>query len=138
MLQQAEKRRRRGGWDVELVHAEYGLIQPFAAESFDLILFSYCLSMIDPGWEAALDLAITDLAPGGRLVVLDFHHSPSRLFRRWMSFNHVRMEGQLLPLLREALPDHEAGTQSAFGGLWTRLTFVGCKPRPPAPSPSIG
>jgi hypothetical protein len=36
-------------------------------------VFSYCLSMIDPGWQQALDAALCDLQPGGLLAVVDFH-----------------------------------------------------------------
>lgn len=38
---------------------------------FDIIFFSYVLSMI-PSWQAALRAALTHLAPDGRLYVVDF------------------------------------------------------------------
>jgi len=44
----------------------FGLETPF-----DLIFFSYSLSMI-PTWREALDVAIKNLKPGGNLLILDF------------------------------------------------------------------
>lgn len=94
-------------------------------KSPDIILFSYCLTMINPGWEAALERASKDLAPGGLIAVLDFQQSRFGFFRRWMGFNHVRMDDHLRPLLREKYtPIHEE-SRSAYGGLWTYFIFIG-------------
>jgi S-adenosylmethionine-diacylgycerolhomoserine-N-methlytransferase len=62
-------------------------------------VFSYCLSMIDPGWRQAVDAALQDLQPGGLLAVVDFHDTRFAGFQRWMEINHVRMDGHLLPHL---------------------------------------
>ncbi len=43
----------------------------FGRPGFDRVFFSYVLSMI-PDWRAALDRAVDALAPGGRLLVVDF------------------------------------------------------------------
>lgn len=92
---------------------------------FDLVVASYSLTMFNPGWEQAIDAARRDLRPGGRMCVVDFHDSPLHWFRAWMWANHVRMEGQLLPMLRSAFEVESESLSSAFGGLWRRLTFVG-------------
>lgn len=43
----------------------------FGVSGFDRIFISYALSMIPP-WRAALDQALAALAPGGRLLIVDF------------------------------------------------------------------
>lgn len=43
----------------------------FGIAAFDHIMISYSLSMI-PEWQAVLDHAVTRLAPGGRLHIVDF------------------------------------------------------------------
>src|SRR5690606_3703223 len=43
----------------------------FQASGFDRILLSYALSMI-PDWEAAIDAAVSALAPHGSLHIIDF------------------------------------------------------------------
>ncbi|MET0970427.1 MAG: class I SAM-dependent methyltransferase [Tardiphaga sp.] len=43
----------------------------FGVAGFDRIMISYSLSMI-PEWQAVLDHAVTRLAPGGRLHIVDF------------------------------------------------------------------
>lgn len=94
---------------------------------FDMVLFSYVLTMFHPGWENAIRSAAQDLRPGGLLCVVDFSAAHCRLFRRWMGLNHVRMDARLWPMLRaefEALVDT---SHSAYGGLWHYGMFVGRK-----------
>ena len=112
---------------VRLQEQAYGAGGPGLSEPADLILFSYALTMFNPGWEAAIRQAWHDLKPGGHIAVVDFHDTPSGLFRRWMEHNHVRMDGHLLPLLeREFKPVFQV-TQGAWGGLWRFFMFLGQK-----------
>ena len=93
--------------------------------AFDLVVFSYALSMFNPGWEEALDAARHDLAPAGAIAVVDFHDSGLGLFKRWMGLNHVRLDGHLLPGLQSRFPSHHAAIQPAYGGLWSYFRFIG-------------
>jgi SAM-dependent methyltransferase len=91
----------------------------------DLILFSYCLSMINPGWETAIEAARDQLAPGGHLAVVDFHGTRFAGFRRWMRFNHVRLERHLLPGLRAAGTPVIDCVRPAWGGVWEYFFYLG-------------
>jgi S-adenosylmethionine-diacylgycerolhomoserine-N-methlytransferase len=91
----------------------------------DLMLFSYALTMFNPGWEAALDQAVLDLKPGGIVAVTDFHNTRWGLFRWWMGVNHVRMEGHLLPALQQRFNTLKCEEHRAYGGLWTYFVFLG-------------
>jgi S-adenosylmethionine-diacylgycerolhomoserine-N-methlytransferase len=93
----------------------------------DVILFSYCLTMINPGWEAALERAASDLKPGGIIAVVDFHTSPFTAFRNWMGKNHVRMEKHLLPVLEKLFQTKKVEVRQAYGGVWSYVLFVGKK-----------
>ena len=107
-----------------LVQAAYD--RPVEDEpSFDLVVFSYALSMFNPGWEEALTAASLDLAPGGAIAVVDFHDSGSTLFKGWMGLNHVRLNGHLLPGLKSRFPSHTATIRRAFGGIWSYFRFIG-------------
>lgn len=94
---------------------------------FDLILFSYTLTMLNPGWEQAIAQAYQDLAPGGLIAVVDFHDSSWPAFKRWMRLNHVRLDGHLLPYLTANFEPCRCAIQSAYFGLWHYLTFIGQK-----------
>ncbi len=63
-------------------------------EAFDTIFFSYCLSMV-PTWPGALEAAMTNLKPGGKLLIVDFWDQAElpRLFaaglKKWLGLFHV-------------------------------------------------
>lgn len=95
------------------------------APFFDLVVFSYALSMFNPGWEEALAAAGRDLTPGGVLAVVDFHDSGRPLFKRWMGLNHVRLDGHLLPGLQARFPLYESAVRPAYGGVWSYFLFIG-------------
>ncbi len=92
MLGKAEKKLDRWSDRVRLLQGKFPDVpgDPGAKEPFDLILFSYSLSMINPGWKEAIAAAQSRLRPGGSLAVVDFHDSPFAGFNRWMELNHVR------------------------------------------------
>ncbi len=77
-------------------HATFNLDRPF-----DVIFFSYSLSMI-PTWQQAIDAAITNLKPAGRMYVVDFWDQSRwpRLFRivlrKWLAMFHVHSRPELL------------------------------------------
>lgn len=103
-------------------------------DGFDLILASYALSMFNPGWQQAINVLCADLRPGGCLALVDFHDTPLRWFRRWMTMNHVRMDGHLLTLLTSRLITRDLDIRRAYGGVWRYSLYIGCKP-PVSPPP---
>lgn len=103
---------------------------------FHVVLFSYSLSMMNPGWETVLEAALAALEPGGIVGVVDFHGSPVPWFRRHMANHHVRMEAHLLPRLRDRLKQESGAVRSAYAGLWTYFSFVGRKDD--APGAGVG
>ena len=107
-----------------LVQAAYD--QPVAAATkFDLVVFSYALSMFGPGCERAIRSAGSDLTPHGAIAVVDFHDSVFPGFKKWLGFNHVRLDGHLLPILRSRFPSHKWAVRPAYGGIWSYFFFLG-------------
>lgn len=113
-------RRKTNG--VKLIQQAYDA--PVAG-NFDLILFSYALTMFNPGWKNALQAAKADLSPGGLLAIVDFSHTRSSLFRRWMGVNHVRMEGHLWPETRVSFEPMVEEIRAAYAGIWHYGMFIG-------------
>jgi S-adenosylmethionine-diacylgycerolhomoserine-N-methlytransferase len=125
MLERSGQRVKPLGDRVQLVHRDYS--QPLGTlPVFDLVVFSYSLSMFNPGFDLAIEAAWHDLLPGGRIAVVDFHDCPAPV-ERWFSFNHVRANRQLRPLLEDRFEAEYNQTRAAFGGTWRYLMFVGKK-----------
>jgi S-adenosylmethionine-diacylgycerolhomoserine-N-methlytransferase len=126
MLGLARRKIGSFGPRVRLLHQAYAapLKDP---PSYDLVLFSYALSMFNPGYDTAMAAARRDLVPGGHIAVVDFHDSRFRLFERWMGVNHVRMNGQLRPFLQSLFTPATDRLCAAYMGIWRYLLFVGRK-----------
>lgn len=83
--------------DIRLARADATTFDPallFGVPGFSRIFVSYSLSMM-PGWQAVLERALTWLAPGGELHVVDFG-GQERLpgwfrlgLRQWLRLFHV-------------------------------------------------
>lgn len=113
---------------VLLFEQPYGGVEFRLPQTPDVVLFSYALTMFNPGWEAAIEQAWADLPFGGRLAVVDFHDTPSGVFRWWMGQNHVRMEAHLLPFLRGKFDTEFQSVRPAWlFGLWRYFLWVGVK-----------
>ncbi|HAI76470.1 MAG TPA: 16S rRNA (cytosine(1402)-N(4))-methyltransferase [Microscillaceae bacterium] len=124
MLAQAAKRLKPFGDKVSLVHQPYEK-NPAHSERYDLIHFSYALTMINPQWQDLLEQAQADLKPGGVIVVADFHDTPVRYYKKFMRANHVRLDGHLLPVLKQMFRPvfHRVG--KGYLGVWEYFQFVG-------------
>lgn len=121
-------RQNLGGMSKRVNFIQQPYTAPIADKApYDLILFSYALTMFNPGWEAALQAAYGDLALGGFIAVVDFHDSPAPLFKRWMGVNHVRMESHLQPYLKQSFTPRVNRVHPAYVGLWQYLLFLGQK-----------
>lgn len=126
MLAVARRKTAHYGSRVGFLHRAYDAPLGDLA-GYDLILFSYALSMFNPGFETAIQAAAADLAPGGYLAVVDFHATRFPAFERWMGVNHVRMNAQLRPLLQAQFTPQLDRVDHAYGGVWQYLTFIGRK-----------
>ena len=125
----ARARRKLAAHPARIALIQWRYDQPLNPQpAFDLIVFSYCLSMIDPGWERALDAALRDLQPGGLLEPEDFNDTRFAGFQYWMRVNHVRMDGHLLPRLNALCPTATQSLRDAYGGVWRYFSFIGQKP----------
>ncbi|HKJ31685.1 MAG TPA: class I SAM-dependent methyltransferase [Balneolales bacterium] len=106
---------------------DYYELETFDQRTFDLILFSYSLSMMNPGWDRAIANACEHLKPGGHIAVVDFFDSNFSWFKRWMGVNHVRMDGHLKGELRKYFDPVDDQVKKAYLGVWDYLLFIGKK-----------
>ena len=127
MLSQAAKALAPFPGRARLIEQAYGAGPVPGMEAPDFILFSYALTMFNPGWEQAILRARADLPAGGRIAVVDFHSTRFGAFRWWMGKNHVRMEGHLLPFLQSIFRTESLEIRSAWLGLWQYFMYIGVK-----------
>ena len=125
MLAQARKATSKFRGRVKLVQEPYGVSA--TRKPVDIVLFSYSLTMFNPGWEAAIEQAWSDLKPGGHIAVVDFHDAPQPWFRSWMKYNRVRMDRHLLPFLERRFQTQLNIVRSTHVLLWRYFIFVGKK-----------
>jgi S-adenosylmethionine-diacylgycerolhomoserine-N-methlytransferase len=117
LLVQARERAARIP-QLRTVEADATTWQP--QDAVDAVILSYALTMI-PDWRATIANAIAMLKPGGVLGVVDFYVSrdardPSsahhgvltrRFWPAWFAHDGVRLNAEHLPMLWQALPDHD-------------------------------
>jgi S-adenosylmethionine-diacylgycerolhomoserine-N-methlytransferase len=110
MLETATRAISRAGLAsrVRVAHGDATRFDPvalFAIDRFDRIFISYSLSMIPP-WQSVIDNALSHLAPGGELRIVDFgsqERLPAafrRLLWRWLRAFHVAPRDDLEAVLR--------------------------------------
>ncbi|MEI9901727.1 MAG: class I SAM-dependent methyltransferase [Hyphomicrobium sp.] len=98
----------------------------FGVGSFDRVFISYALSMIPP-WRASLDQALAALAPGGRLLIVDFGDQAAlpgwfkRGLRAWLAQFSVTPRDELAAELRRvaALPGYRVRCMPLYRGYST-------------------
>jgi len=126
MLQISKTKSAAYGRRIQLVHGRYE--KPMhEGKGFDVILFSYALSMFNPGWEEALEVASQDLSDRGIIAMVDFHDSRHSTFKKWMGVNHVRMDSHLRPKLFEICDPVVDTVRSAYQGVWQYTLLIGRK-----------
>lgn len=94
---------------------------------YDLIIFSYALSMINPGWDEAIKDVANDLTDDGLIGAVDFYDSEFNFFKRWMGLNHVKMDGHLINYLKDIFDTRIKEIYPAYLGLWRWFLYVGQK-----------
>jgi S-adenosylmethionine-diacylgycerolhomoserine-N-methlytransferase len=113
LLQIAEERIKRNGWNNVRTATADACTYAHAAGPVDTVTFSYSLTMI-PNWFQALRRAYDQLRPGGAIGVVDFYISrkwPAAGMRRhsafkrflwphWFGFDNVFLSPDHLPMLQ--------------------------------------
>jgi S-adenosylmethionine-diacylgycerolhomoserine-N-methlytransferase len=124
MLTSAIEAIERAGLEsrVRVAHADATAFHPrlvFGKQRFERIMISYSLSMI-PGWQGVLDVALSLLAKGGRLAIVDFGRQERlpatfrALLRAWLALFHVKPADSLeAELAARAANDTRPGAGSS-------------------------
>lgn len=123
MLKKARKR-LTNSQNVRVLNHHYGS-DALESQSFDLILFSYSLTMMGEQIENILQHTMHDLKKNGRIAIVDFHSSPFALFEKWMQKNYVQINGSVLRLSNKYYNPEFCSIQKAYGGLWSYVQFIG-------------
>lgn len=126
MISQAENNLKEFQDRVSLEAKPYE-VDPNRTPVYDVILFSYALTMINPQWSELIVQAKQDLKAGGLVAVVDFHEANYDFYREFMSSHHVNLGGHLLPALEEIFDTQLAQVRPGLLGVWSYLLYVGQK-----------
>ncbi len=86
------------------------------SEKFDMIFFSYSISMIPP-WKEAIENALKNLEAGKSFYIVDFYDQKDlpvwfrKILQNWLKQFHVKYPKDLLPFLK-SLQKSDAGKLS--------------------------
>ena len=125
MLDKADGKSTIQKFEVELILEDY--LNFDSAKKYDIILFSYALTMMGKYKSAILEKAVYDRNTGGMITIVDFHSTQSNWFKKWMEFNHVEMEGLIDENLLSSLKSEGLSIQKAYSGLWKYFVYWGRK-----------
>jgi S-adenosylmethionine-diacylgycerolhomoserine-N-methlytransferase len=87
-------------------------------EQYDIVVFSYVLTMINPDWQLWIDSFVHKIKPNGAIYIVDFHNSRFPWFHNHMKNNHVIMNGQILEKLKNQF-EVSYSISNSFLGIWT-------------------
>ena len=128
MLRIAHSKVAAYGERVQLLQAAYGTDEVPEKHRrnahYDLLIFSYCLTMVEYN-EPLMLAAKAHLKPSGMVAVVDFDSTRLSWFRRWMMFNHVTMNGAILPFLQSHFTPIVVKKKSPYFGVWSYFIFRG-------------
>ena len=114
---------QKTGSDFVLRNESYNS-KSFSENTFDLIVGSYSLTMVDE-LQKTLDAILMHLKPGGYIAAVDFDTSPFNWFMDWMKINHVEMKENLFDNLAMYFPENSFKSRKAYFGLYTYSFFLG-------------
>lgn len=115
--------------NVSLIQSSFLEEASLQDRSWDIIVFSYALTMINPQWMDCMHHAESLLGAGGHLGIVDFHDSKYTFFKNHMGNNHVRMDGHIMAEAKQLLEPTELNIHAAYAGLWQYALFIGRKPK---------
>lgn len=96
-----------------------------ANEKFDVVMISYVLTMLNPGWDFWITAPEALLSKNGVLAIVDFHYSPFSFFSKHMGNHNVKMNAHLLTPLKKQYNTFYEKVEPAYFGLWSYFSFIG-------------
>lgn len=114
--------------NIKLVQSSFLEEQTLHERPWDIIVFSYALTMINPQWIDCMEHAKALLGRGGNIAIVDFHDSQFQFFKNHMGNNHVRMDGHIIDKAKQLFEPTELNIHAAYAGLWQYALFIGRKP----------
>ena len=90
----------------------------------DLIIFSYVLTM-NKDYPTILQEAQKTLSKDGHIAIVDFNDTALSFFKRWMQYNHVTMNGDLLRTVKANFHGLNVKVNQGIFSMWSYFSFIG-------------
>lgn len=90
----------------------------------DLIIFSYVLTM-NKDYPNILKEAQKTLSKNGHIAIVDFNDTTLTVFKKWMQYNHVTMNGELLKTVKANFQGLNVKVNQGIFSIWSYFSFIG-------------
>jgi S-adenosylmethionine-diacylgycerolhomoserine-N-methlytransferase len=117
------KKKFEGNSNVQLLNDDF--FQMDSLIKYDVIIFSYMLSMVGDLKEDFFIKAKSLLSTDGIIAVVDYHQSKLDWYLEFMLSKNVELNSNTLDLLNQYFTPLQMKISKAYLGIWTYQMFIG-------------
>ena len=97
-----------------------------ATQKYDIIIFSYTLTIVKDEHAKTIKKAKELLKKGGKIYIVDFYDAVN-LYRKFMEKKEIMIDPGDLEILKKHFPNNNYSINKAYFGIWKYYLFTGHK-----------
>lgn len=110
--------------NANIINADF-ITYKFDNKKYDVILFSYVLTMLGDLSEVFIEKSSTLLKEDGQIAIVDFHQTKNKLYSKFMQSKNINLEGQIANNLANKFKTKLVKIKKAYLGIWEYYLFIG-------------
>lgn len=110
--------------NANIINADF-ITYKFDNKKYDVILFSYVLTMLGDLSEVFIEKSSTLLKEDGQIAIVDFHQTKNQLYSKFMQSKNINLEGQIANNLANKFKTKLMKIKKAYLGIWEYYLFIG-------------
>lgn len=124
MYEKAIENCEKLGIIANIINADF-VTYKFDNRKYDVILFSYVLTMLGDLSEVFIEKSSTLLKEDGQIAVVDFHQTKNVFYSKFMQSKNINLEGQIANNLANKFKTKLVKIKKAYLGIWEYYLFIG-------------